>query len=132
MVVTFQEKYVPKASDLLNQGRREDLWQMCCGYLDLDIDGFMEIQERLLLKQLELLNNCALGKKLFRSKKPENMEEFRRLAPITTYKDYCPELLEKREETLPAKPIFWVHTARQDRRLPVQMGADDGRLCAGT
>jgi hypothetical protein len=102
---------MPRAYDLLKQGRSEELWQMCCGYLDLDIKGFMEIQERLLVKQLELLNNCALGKKLFRGKRPENLEEFRRLAPITTYKDYCPELLEKQEDTLPAKPVFWAHTA---------------------
>lgn len=102
---------MPKAYDLLMQGRGEELWQMCCGFLDLDIDQFMEIQERLLLRQLELLNNSELGHKLFRGKKPRTMEEFRRFTQITTYKDYCPELSEKRIECLPEKAEMWAHTS---------------------
>lgn len=100
-----------KAYDLLRSGRHEELWQMCCGFLDLDIKQFMAIQERLLLQQLKLLNNCALGKKLFHGKKPETVEEFRRLVPLTTYRDYLPELSEKQEEALPAKPELWAHSS---------------------
>jgi hypothetical protein len=102
---------VPKASDLLRQGRHEELWQMCCGFLDLDIKQFMEIQERLLLKQLELINKSALGRKLTRGKNPKTLEEFRRYVPLTTYKDYCPELSEKHEEQLPGKPVMWAHSS---------------------
>ena len=57
---------MPKANDLLLQGKHEELWQMCCGFLSLNTGEFMEIQERLLLQQLDLLGNCALGDKLFR------------------------------------------------------------------
>jgi hypothetical protein len=109
---------MPRAIDLLKQGRNEELWQMCCGYLKLDIDGFMDIQEHLLLKQLELLTNCPLGKKIMHGAQPRTLEEFRRQAPLTTYKDYCPELLEKREETLPEKPMLWAHTAGKTGEYP--------------
>lgn len=100
-----------RAADLLLQGKHEELWQMCCGFLSLDINEFMEIQNRLMLQQLELLNNCAMGEKLFRGHKPETVDEFRRHIPLTTYSDYCPELLDKREDVLPARPSQWVHTS---------------------
>jgi hypothetical protein len=41
---------------------------------------------------------------------PETVEEFREQVPLTTYADYLPELVEKKEGGLPAKPAMWVHT----------------------
>jgi hypothetical protein len=102
---------MPRAVDLFKQGRNEELWQMCCGFLKLNTDEFMEVQERLLMEQLELLNKNALGRKIMRGARPQTMNEFRQLVPLTTYKDYCPELLEKREETLAEKPALWVHSS---------------------
>jgi hypothetical protein len=106
------------ASDLLRQGRTEELWQKFCGFLDLDISQFMEIQESLLLKQLELLNNSKIGKKLFRGKSPHTLEEFRRTVQLTSYKDYIPELSEKREDVLPAKPEMWAHSSGRSGDYP--------------
>ena len=71
----------------------------------------MAIQEHLLLEQLDLLKNCPLGKKIMRGAVPDTVEEFRAKVPLTTYMDYCPELLEKQEEVLPAKPIYWQRTS---------------------
>ena len=109
---------MPKAIELLEQGREEELWQMCCGFLKLSVSGFMEIQERLLLKQLELLGNCPLGEKIMRGTKPKTVEEFRQMVPLTTYKDYCPELIEKSEDILPVKPAQWVHTSGKSGEYP--------------
>ena len=109
---------MPKAIDLLRQGRNEELWQLCCGFLSLNINDFMDIQERLLLQQLELLGKCPLGEKIMRGARPKTVEEFRRVVPLTTYKDYCPELLEKNEEVLPAKPSQWVHTSGKSGEYP--------------
>ena len=109
---------MPKAVELLRQGRNEELWQMCCGFLSLNLREFMDIQKRLLLEQLDLLNNCPLGKKIMRGAKPKTVEEFRRQVPLTTYADYCPELLEKREDVLPAKPALWVHTSGRSGEYP--------------
>ena len=96
--------------DLLRQGRKEELWQMCCGFIDLSLEQFMDIQKRLLLEQIELLKNCELGRRIMRGAAPETVEEFREMVPLTTYADYCPELLERKEDVLPAKPVHWVHT----------------------
>jgi hypothetical protein len=109
---------MPRAIELLEQGKNEELWQMCCGFLSLNISEFMDIQKRLMLQQLELLNNCPLGEKIMRGAKPETIEEFRQVVPLTTYKDYCPELLEKREDMLPARPAEWVHTSGRSGEYP--------------
>jgi hypothetical protein len=102
---------VPKAVELMREGKTEELWQMCCGFLDLTLDEFMDIQKRLLLEQIELLKSCPLGERIMRGSKPETIEEFRQQVPLTTYADYCPELIEKREDILPVKPAFWVRTS---------------------
>ena len=97
--------------DLLRQGRQEELWQMCCGFIDLSLEEFMTIQKRLLLEQLELLKSCRLGRKLMHGTMPGTVEEFREQVPLTTYADYLPELAERREDVLPAKPDRWVRTS---------------------
>jgi hypothetical protein len=109
---------MPKAVELLKQRRNEELWQMCCGYLHLSLEQVMTIQKRLLLEQIRLLSGSALGRKLIPGPRPETVEEFRRRVPLTTYADYCPELAEKREETLPVKPALWVHTSGRSGEYP--------------
>ena len=97
--------------DLLRQGRKEELWQMCCGFIDLSLEQFMVIQKRLLLEQIKLLKGCELGRKVMCGATPETVEEFREQVPLTVYGDYLPELREKREDVLPAKVARWVRTS---------------------
>jgi len=96
--------------DLLRDGRKQELWQMCCGFLNLSLEQFMAIQKRLLLEQIELLKNSELGRRMMNGAMPETVEEFREQVPLTTYADYLPELVEKKEDVLPTKPAMWVHT----------------------
>jgi len=96
--------------DLLREGRKEELWQMCCGFLDLNLEEFMAIQKRLLLEEIKLLKNSELGRRVMRGAMPETVEEFREQVPLTTYSDYLPDLVEKKEDVLPTKPAMWVHT----------------------
>ncbi|MBN1190557.1 MAG: GH3 auxin-responsive promoter family protein [Dehalococcoidales bacterium] len=96
--------------DLLTNKNNEELWQLCCGFIDLDIDRFMATQKSLLLEQIELLKKCKLGKRIFRGAAPSSVDEFRRQVPLTVYSDYCPDLVEKRESVLPARPVQWIQT----------------------
>ncbi len=96
--------------DLLREGRKEELWQMCCGFLNLSLEQFMTIQKRLLLEQIDLLKDCELGQRIMRGAMPETIEEFREQVPLTTYDDYLPDLVERREDGLPKKPDMWVRT----------------------
>jgi hypothetical protein len=97
--------------NLLRQGREEDLWQMCCGFLDLPLERVMAIQRRLLMEQISLLGHCRLGAKLLHGHIPDSVEAFRKLVPLTNYTDYMPDLPEKRVQSLPARPLFWQHSS---------------------
>ncbi len=99
------------AVELLRQGRRDEFWQRYCGFLNLSIEEFMAIQDRLLAEQLQLLAGCELGRKIFGKDVPVTPEEFRRVAPITTYQDYVPYLTEQQDDALPVKPVAWVRTS---------------------
>jgi hypothetical protein len=101
---------ITRPIELMRQGRKEELWQMCCGFLNLSLEQFMAIQKRLLLEQIELLKNSELGRRVMGGAMPETIEEFRTQVPLTIYADYLPELVEKKEEGLPAKPAMWVRT----------------------
>ena len=94
---------MPKTIELLKEDNYEELWQKCCGFIDLTMDEFMTIQKRLLLEQLELLKRCELGRYIMNGANPYTVEEFQEQVPMTTYADYCPYLLEQREDILPAK-----------------------------
>ncbi len=98
------------ATELLRQGKRKEVWQKYCGFIDLSLEKFMKIQEKLLMEQIELLSKCELGRKILGDKIPQSIEEFRKNVPLTTYDDYAPYLSKKREDVLPEKPYVWCHT----------------------
>ncbi|MDD4923443.1 MAG: GH3 auxin-responsive promoter family protein [Dehalococcoidales bacterium] len=105
-------------AELFKRGKQEDLWQRCCGYLDLSIEDFAHIQKRLLLEQLELLNRCELGRTIMGDARPETVDEFRTSVPLTTYADYAPYLLKRRMDVLPQKPILWQYTSGKSEEYP--------------
>jgi len=99
------------AAELLRQGRKDEFWKKYCGFFDLSIDEFMEIQERLLVEQLHLLAASELGREIAGGEVPLDLEEFRRVVPVTTYRDYLPYLPDKNEDVLPVKPYCWMRTS---------------------
>ena len=60
------------AVELLRQGRRHEFWQRYCGFLDLSIDEFMAIQQRLLIEQLQMLAGSEFGQKAHRPRRSAN------------------------------------------------------------
>jgi hypothetical protein len=109
---------VSRIKEFLKQGRHEELWQMCCGFLDLSLEQFMTIQKQLLLEQIELLKKSELGRKVMSGAIPRTVDEFRAQVPMTTYADYCPDLLKQREDILPQKPALWVQTSGKSGEYP--------------
>ena len=88
----------------------DKIWKAYLGFLDLSIEEFMEIQNRLLLEQIELLKNCKLGQDLFGRSRITTVEDFRKKVPLTTYEDYAETLLNKKSDDLPSVPLHWVQT----------------------
>ncbi len=96
---------------LINQGRVEEVWQRFCGFLDLTIDEFMAMQERLLHEQIQMVGNSELGRVLMGGRIPASVDEFRRQVRLTTYEDYEQYFRDKREDVLAEKPVAWAHTS---------------------
>ena len=96
---------------LLQQGRHNEIWTKYLGFLDLSIDEFMEIQDRLLLEQIDLLGKSMMGRMIMGDVIPTSVEEFREVVPLTTYQDYHELLDQKRTDVLPREPVLWAHTS---------------------
>ena len=95
----------------------DELWQRYCGFLDLSIDEFMEIQKELLMDQIDQIADSTLGKKIMGNRKPKSVEEFRRTVPLTTYDDYEPYLSKRQDDALATKPQMWCHSAGRGGRF---------------
>ena len=98
-------------AELLKRGQKDEVWKRYCGFLDLSLTEFMDVQRRLLMEQIKLLSECELGRKLLGDEEPSSPEEFRQAVPLTTFADYVPYLADKREDGLPSKPVFWARTS---------------------
>src|SRR5665648_253028 len=102
---------------LIEEGRKDELWNKHCGYLKLSMSEFMAIQNRLMLEQISLLGNSNIGKHFMGTRTPSSIEEFRQITPLTTYADYGSFLSDKNEEHLPAKPYVWARTSGRSSDL---------------
>ena len=105
------EELVIAKDELFYTGTPEQIWQKYCGFLDLSLEEFMQIQEHLLMEEIELVADSPLGKKIMGGNKPKSVEEFRRTVPLTTYDDYAPYIGNCQEDVLAEKPYCWMRTS---------------------
>ena len=89
----------------------QQLWERYCGFLDLSVDEWMDIQNELLMDEIDLIVDSTLGKKIMGKQKPRNPDEFRKILPFTSYDDYEPYLSERQESALAVKPKMWCHSS---------------------
>ena len=110
-----------KFEEKLKNRQYDMLWQEYCGFLDLDMDSYMTIQNRLMLEQISLWSHCELGKQILNGKRPETIDEFRKLMPLSTYGDYADFLLQKKGESLPDQPVIWIQTTWEGGKQPIKV-----------
>lgn len=110
-----------KFQDRLKKDDRERLWQEYCGFLELDMDAYMYIQNRLMQEQIALFCASGLGKQLLGGRTVSSVEEFRRAMPLTVYDDYANVLLTKRADMLPASPQIWLETTWEGGHRPTKL-----------
>lgn len=94
-----------------------ELWQRYCGFLDLSVNEFLDVQRELLMDQIDRVDGSVLAQKIMGSQKPKSPEEFRRIVPLTTYDDYEAYLSERREDALAMKPHMWCHSSGKGGRF---------------
>lgn len=108
----FQEK--------LHEYTKEEIWDEYCGFLTMTPAEFMNIQRRLLMEQMEIWTESALGQRILKGNKPKTIEEFRQMVPLTTYEDYAPTLLSRQTKALPEEPVLWVQTTWEGGIHPIK------------
>lgn len=96
--------------ELFHPENQPRVWENYCGFLDLSLPDFMEIQERLLMQQVDFVHDSPLARK-FMPEKPRSMTDFRQMVKLTTYDDYADSLREKNEDVLAVKPCCWARTS---------------------
>ncbi|OGO17734.1 MAG: hypothetical protein A2Z02_00075 [Chloroflexi bacterium RBG_16_48_7] len=97
--------------EFLQTASKPKVWERYCGFFDLSIDDFIQIQKHLLLEELNLVAKSALTAKVVNGALPQNIEEFRQVVPLTRYEDYSPYIGNCQEDFLPEKPYFWGRTS---------------------
>lgn len=102
---------------LIEEGRKDELWDRHCGYLGLSRLEFREIQRRLLMEQIGIIGSSRIGKAFMGERIPSSVDEFRQFTPLTTYSDYSEFLKNKREDDLPTKPYIWARTSGKSSDL---------------
>jgi len=105
-------------SELLKAGKTREVWEKYCGFIDIGIKDFMDIQKNLLLEQLQLFAECDMTVNIMGGVRPTTVEEFRQQVPFTTYKAYMPYLQETRGGILPGEPLLWVRTSGRSGEYP--------------
>jgi hypothetical protein len=48
----------------------EQIWEKYCGFLDISLEQYMQIQFRLLEEQIALFSKCGLGKRILKNNIP--------------------------------------------------------------
>lgn len=96
---------------IFHNGDPARIWEKYCGFLDLSLKEFMEIQEQLLMEQVELVTDSPLGIRIMDNSKPQSVAEFRQSVPLTSYEDYEPYIGDCQEEALAIHPDLWAHTS---------------------
>ena len=106
----------------LREGDSGTMWREYLGFMDLSVDGYMDIQNRLMLEQLKGWCASGLGKQILGgAAAPETVEEFRRVVPLTTYEDYAETLLQKRDDLLPEPAVIWIKTTWEGGKHPIKV-----------
>ena len=106
--------------DMLRKKKYKEIWEEYCGFLDLSMEEYMQMQFRLLEEQLTKWIPSALGKSILIGKNLRKMEYFRDVIPLTTYEDYADILLARQEQALCDKPVTWIETTWEAGRHPVK------------
>ncbi len=110
-----------KFEEKIKKVPQEEIWKEYCGFLDLSLEGFMRIQNRLMTEQMEMWKKSGLGQGFLKGRQVETIEDFRRVMPLTRYEDYADTLLQKQSAMLPAEPIVWVQTTWEGGRHPFKV-----------
>lgn len=110
-----------KLEEKLKIRGKKEIWDEYCGFLDLSIEEYMLIQNRLMDEQIRLWSNSKLGQQMLQGKQVLSIDDLRKQLKLTTYEDYAKYLLQKQEDMLPEKPLLWIQTTWEGGTHPIKL-----------
>ncbi|MBK5262592.1 MAG: GH3 auxin-responsive promoter family protein [Peptostreptococcaceae bacterium] len=105
----------------LNKNQHREIWYEYCNFLDLSIDEYMTIQNRLMEEQMQLWLPSGIGQKFAKGKSINSIDDFRKQIPLTTYIDYADILIGKKNDMLPVEPVIWLQTTWEGGKHPLKV-----------
>jgi hypothetical protein len=102
---------------IFNSLDNDERWKRYCGFLDLSVEEFLEIQNELMADQLGRIPASVLGRHILGDKPPATVAEMRARVPLTTHDDYEPWLSRRDESALAAKACAWCHSSGRGGRF---------------
>jgi hypothetical protein len=117
------------ALNLLRDRGAAALWDRALGFLDHTVDQAMATQHGLLKEQLQFMQRSPLHQQLLGGRQPETTDDFREIAPLTSYDAYDATLGEQRTDVLAEPPQAWIRTTGRTRSrhkwIPLSRGTVD-------
>ena len=113
------EDTMNSAAELLRQGRTTEIWQKYCGFIELTLEEFMHIQQRLLLEQLELLQRLALwAGDCCATRSPPRSRSSAEPSRSRLTTTICRNWRRSARKMLPARPVAWIRTSGRTGEFP--------------
>ena len=103
-----------KQRETTTQLSGQTTWDRYCGFLDLNLEDFLLIQEQRLIDWLPRLADSAVGRVTMDSHIPGSVREFRRTVPLTRIEDYLPYLKDDSGRDLPDPTVAEAKTIRRN------------------
>jgi hypothetical protein len=103
--------FMPSEDSFFQPGDAKSIWRRYCGPLFLSLEDFMEVQNHLLNERLDLLAQSRPEKGSMTGLKLAGVDEFRRLLPLTKYKDYLSSLSSEQDNSGADDGQVWVQTS---------------------
>ena len=120
-LLPFNSKKELTTKDLIRKNNKRYLWNKYCSFLELSIDEYMDIQNRLILEQITLWKDSVIGKSILNNDDINSIDDFRNKVKLTTYDDYAKILLKKENEYLPKPGDIWIQTTWEGGTKPIKV-----------
>lgn len=103
--------FMPSEDSFFQTRDAKSIWRRYSGPLFLSLEDFVEVQNHLLSERIDLLAQSRPGKESTTGLRVTNVDEFRRLLPLTRYKNYLSSLSSEQYNSNADDGAVWVQTS---------------------
>lgn len=110
-----------KLSEILKNKTNKEIWDYYCHFLNIDLGEYMDIQFNLLSEQIVNWDSSKMSLELLGEHESIDLNNYRKVVPLTEYEDYAKYLLDKKTEYLSESPEIWIQTTWEGGIKPIKL-----------